>query len=667
MNESNTKLILHIDDEESIRLSVQGFLEDYNFEVVTAENGKIGLEKFKELSPDLVLVDLRMPEVDGLDVLAEVCNSSPETPIIVISGTGVIGDVIEALRLGAWNYILKPIQDLSVLIHAVNAALERASLMRDNKDYQQNLEKRVIEQTKILRKKNIELKNSEEYFRSIIENSNDIILIIDEENSILYKSPSYTRIMGYSLGESLKKNIFDYIHPEDKSIATKTFDDVQSKPGQIKNMTFRYKCSNDSWRYLEGTATNLLHLLSVHGIVLNYRDITERQALHHQLNQAQRMESIGTLAGGIAHDFNNLLTVINGFSDFALMKIKENDPLFKEISAIRTAGQKATDLTRQILAFSRKQVIQPKIISINNVITDLDKMIHRLIGEDIKIDVKLFPDIQNIKADPGQIEQILINLVVNARDAINHKTEKASEKKISIETDEIFFDESFTSKHIGSQSGLYICFSVSDNGIGMSEQTIEKIFEPFFTSKEKDKGTGLGLSTVYGIVKQNKGNIDVESKLNEGSMFRIYWPTTDKKLTSVISIDHLESNLISNESILLVEDDEGVRNFAYSALTDFGYKVHTAKNGKEAINLVKSEKIKIDLLFTDMIMPDMNGKELSQQLVKLLPKVFVLFASGYVDDNVLKQGELDKNINFLQKPYSINILLKKLRQIFDSK
>jgi len=431
-------------------------------------------------------------------------------------------------------------------------------------------------------------------------------------------------------------------------------------------MILRYMDPTESWRFLEGTASNLLHLLSVHGIVLNYRDATERQSLQQQLNQAQRMESIGTLAGGIAHDFNNLLTVINGFSDFALMKIKEKDPLYKELSAIRTAGQKATDLTRQILAFSRKQIIQPKIISLNNVITDLDKMIHRLIGEDIKIDVKLFPDIQNIKADPGQIEQILINLVVNARDAVNHKTEQASEKEITIETDEIYFDESFTSKHIGSQSGLYICFSVSDNGIGMSEHIKEKIFEPFFTSKEKGKGTGLGLSTVYGIVKQNKGYINLDSELNKGSSFRIYWPTTKKKLTSVISVDHLESNLIGNESILLVEDDEGVKNFALSALSDFGYKVYTANNGKEAIELIKSEKIKIDLLFTDMIMPDMNGKELSQKLKKIIPELYILFASGYVDNNLLKSGELDKNINFLQKPYSINVLLKKIRKILDS-
>jgi PAS domain S-box-containing protein len=667
MNEKKSTLILHIDDEESIRLSIQGFLEDFDYEVVTAENGKIGLEKFRELNPDLVLVDLRMPEVDGLDVLAEICESSPETPIIVISGTGVIADVIEALRLGAWNYILKPIQNMSVLLHAVESALERAFLMRDNKDYQENLEQKIFEQTEELHKKNMELKNSEEYFRSIIENSNDIVLIIDSSGKIVYESPSHMRILGYPPGELIGKNTFDNVHPEDKKHIQMLFDNMKEKVGQVENITLKYQHFDGSWRFLEGTATNLLQLSSVKGIVLNYRDITERESLQKQLNQAQKMESIGTLAGGIAHDFNNLLTVINGFSDFILMNLKDNDPFYKEVSSISSAGKKATNLTRQILAFSRKQIFQPKIISINDVISDLDKMIHRLIGEDINIDVNLIPDLPNIKADPGQIEQILINLIVNARDAINQKTEKASEKKISIETEKVCLDEFYVAKHVDSKIGLHICLSVCDNGIGMTNKHTEKIFEPFFTSKEKGKGTGLGLSTVYGIVKQNKGSIYVSSEPGVGSKFKIFWPVSDKKLTYEASRDEIKSELHGNEKILLVEDDEEVRNMAFTALKDFGYLVYTANNGIDALNLIKNKKIKIDLLFTDMVMPDMNGKELSVKLKEIFPDVIVLFASGYADNHVVQSGELDKNINFLQKPYSIKILLKKIREILENR
>ena len=662
MADKKLPLILHIDDEDSIRLSIQGFLEDHEYEVISAENGRIGLELFRTSNPDLVLVDLRMPEVDGLDVVSEVNKLAPETPVIVVSGTGVIADAVRAIQLGAWNFIEKPIQDMSVLLHAVSNGLERARLIRENRDYQENLEQKVVEQTKTLQQKHQELKNSEEFFRGIIENSSDVVLIINDAFRVIYESPSHTRIFGYSPGQIINKSFLNYAHKDDKDEIESMLHSIKAIPGQVENIKFRFRHSDESWRNVEGTATNLLMITSIKGFVINIKDITESMELQKQLSQAQKMESIGTLAGGIAHDFNNLLTVINGFSDFILMKLKENDLFHREISAIRKAGDRAKHLTRQILAFSRKEVYQPKIISINDVILDFNKMINRLIGEDIKIEINLLPNIPDIKADTSQIEQILINLIVNARDAINQKTEKASEKKITIETNQMYLDKSYAVKHLGSKEGLYVSFDVIDSGIGMTEENIQRIFEPFYTTKEKDKGTGLGLSMVYGIVKQNDGDIIVTSTPGIGSAFRILWPIAVEKPDTDTKEKAHESKLTGKGTILLVEDDEQVKNFACAALKTFGYSVYTAQNGREALELVKKRNIMVDLLFTDMVMPDMNGNELSEKLKKLIPDIRVLFTSGY-DANTSKKGALEKDINFLHKPYSINVLAKKVKEV----
>jgi PAS domain S-box-containing protein len=498
-----------------------------------------------------------------------------------------------------------------------------------------------------------------------VEQSPASIMITDLKGNIEYINPKFTEVTGYSFDEAKGKNPSILKSDETPKEMYKELWETITSGGEWKGEFHNKKKNGDLfWELayiapIKNEQRQTTHYLAVK------EDITERKLLQQQLTQTQKMESIGTLAGGIAHDFNNLLTVINGFSDLLLMKLKENDLYYKEVSAIRSAGEKATKLTRQILAFSRKQIFQPKIISINDVVSDLDKMIHRLIGEDINIDVNLYPDIPNIKADPGQIEQILINLIVNARDAINQKTEKASEKKIIIETDIIYLNDTFLEKHIGSSSGLHTCFSVKDSGIGMSNETKQKIFDPFFTTKDKGKGTGLGLSTVYGIVKQNNGSIYVYSEPGIGSVFKIYWPASKTKLTTKISEEIIESELQGNEIILLAEDDEEVRNFAFAALKDFGYLVYPVENGKKALNLVKNKNIKVDLLFTDMVMPDMNGKELSERIKEISPNICILFASGYADNYIINSGELDKNINFLQKPYSINMLLKKVREVLD--
>jgi CheY-like chemotaxis protein len=375
------------------------------------------------------------------------------------------------------------------------------------------------------------------------------------------------------------------------------------------------------------------------------------------------MEAIGTLAGGIAHDFNNILTAINGYAELALLRMEPKNPLFKEMTGILKAGKRAGSLVRQLLAFSRKQMIELRFVNVNQLIVDLNKMLRRLIGEDIHVEMNLNPALSKIKADPGQIEQILVNLVVNARDAVNMQTETASGKKITVETDNVILDRLFTRNHPGSQPGEHICITVSDSGIGMDETTKSKIFEPFFTTKDKIQGTGLGLATVYGIVKQNNGSIYVYSEPGKGTTIRIFWPVVQEP-ESDPEQDRVPVDLKGGEETLLyVEDNSDVRDFTVDALKLMGYQVLSAENGRAAIKLLKENNKNIDLLITDVIMPEMGGKELAEYFKKYNGDARILFTSGYTDHHIVHSGTLDDGIFFLHKPYTIESLSVKIREV----
>ena len=498
-----------------------------------------------------------------------------------------------------------------------------------------------------------------------VEQSPAIVLITDLEGNIEYVNPKFIDITGYSGDEVIGKNPrFLKSGKTPKETYITLWETI--KAGKEWRGEFLNKKKNGDlyWEFAHISPIKNDQGLITHFLAIQ-EDITERKRLEKQLITSQKMEAIGTLAGGIAHDFNNLLTIINGYSDMALIKIDPSNPLKKELAAIREAGRKATDLTRQILAFSRKQIYQPQLISINHIISDLNKMIRRLIGEDIKIQMTLAADLSLIKADPGQIEQILINLVVNARDAINQKTNRKSDKKIIIKSEMVFLDAAFVTDHMGSQTGKHIHLSVHDNGAGMSEEVRQKIFEPFFTTKDEGKGTGLGLATVYGIVKQNNGSIYVNSEADKGTIFNIYWPAVAESGEVKPRQEESNQDLFGKEIILFVEDEREVLDFASNALEEFGYQVYSASNGFEALEIVKSKKYQFDLLVTDLVMPDMNGKDLSEKIYAYLPDVQVLFVSGYADDSIVNSGELEEDLNFLQKPYSVRNLLQKVRTILN--
>jgi signal transduction histidine kinase len=385
----------------------------------------------------------------------------------------------------------------------------------------------------------------------------------------------------------------------------------------------------------------------------------EKTNIEQQLRQAHKMEAIGKLAGGVAHDFNNLVTIISGYSDMLLSRIGPENSTRRELEQIKKAGDRAHSLTRQLLAFSRRQMLQPKVLDLNAVVTNLEPMLQRLIGENIELVIELKPGLGQVKADPGQIEQVIMNLAINARDAMPQGG------KLLLETDNVELDEAYARRHIPTQPGSYVRLAVSDTGCGMDAATQSRIFEPFFTTKEQGKGTGLGLSTVYGIVKQSGGYIWVYSERGQGATFKIYLPRVLAPADSVQPVTHWSSLPQGKETVLLVEDEPEVRWLVRDMLQHLGYTVLEARHGIEAQVLSIQHQGPIHLLITDVVMPQMSGREIAEQLRFEHPETKVLYMSGYTDDAVVRHGVLAAEIAFLQKPFTPEALARKVREVLD--
>ncbi|HKV40061.1 MAG TPA: ATP-binding protein, partial [Blastocatellia bacterium] len=503
------------------------------------------------------------------------------------------------------------------------------------------------------------LRKSEEEHRVFFELDLAANFVSTPEGRLLKCNPAFARMFG-----------FDSVEQALDSGGSSVYLSPQARSSFLALLESRKRLERfeEDLRRRDGTTIHVIEnvigsfdaqgrLTEIRGYLM---DDTERRKIEEQLRESQKLEAIGRLAGGIAHDFNNVLTVVLGYSQLMLRKMPRSDPGYAEALEIRVAGERAAALTNQLLAFSRRQILQPTVLNLSDVVANLDKMLRRIIGEDIDLITVADPAAGMVKADPGQIEQVIINLAVNARDAM------PDGGRLTIETANVYLDESYAANHISVKPGAYVMVAVSDNGAGMDEEIMSHIFEPFFTTKESGKGTGLGLSTVYGIVKQSGGNIWVYSEPERGSTFKVYLPCVDEDVNPAVHPRLAESEHRGTEIVLLVEDETPVRQLAVRGLREAGYTVLEASGATEALRLIaEPANQQIEIVVTDVIMPGMGGKELADQVKTIRPDVKVLFVTGYTDNAIVHHGYLDAGIDVLQKPFTPSALARRVREVLD--
>ncbi len=502
------------------------------------------------------------------------------------------------------------------------------------------------------------LRRSEAEYRGLVEHAPLGIYRSTTDGRFLTVNPALIRMLGYRWAEemlSLDMARDVYAHPEQRGA-------LIAQLGHLGDAQ-----TETDWKRKDGSAITVrLNVRTVRGQAGEFEffeglveDVTEQRSLESQFRQAQRMEAVGRLAGGVAHDFNNILTAITGYSELLLEDLGATDPKRSDVEEIKAAAARATALTRQLLAFSRKQILQTQVLDLNEVVRTLDKMLLRLVGEDVKVELALAKALGAVRADPGQIEQVLLNLAVNSRDAMPNGG------NLTIETANVDLDAAYVREHAGASTGSHVMLAVSDTGIGMNAETRTHIFEPFFTTKEQGKGTGLGLSTVYGIVKQSGGSVWVYSEPGRGATFKVYLPRVEEPLEVVarVSADQLVSG--GGETVLLAEDDPSVRAVVSEVLAQKGYRVMRAPDGQAALEMARGHPAEIRLLITDIVMPGMTGRDLAEALKAERPGLRVLYMSGYTDDAVVRHGVLEEGMPYLQKPFSPRALASKVREVLD--
>jgi two-component system cell cycle sensor histidine kinase/response regulator CckA len=503
------------------------------------------------------------------------------------------------------------------------------------------------------------LRRSERHFRLLIEWSTDIFAILNANGTIRYVSPSVTAALGCPPDEAVGASASDFVHPDDLPSVAQVLATIGRDPGGAHAIQMRCRHQNGSWRLFEAIGVNLLADPAISGIVATLRDITDRNRLEEQLRQAQKMEAIGLLAGGVAHDFNNLLTVINGYGELLVPSLTPNSFQIEAVRQILTAGQTAASLTRKLLAFSRRQVVTPEEVDLNGLVERLGAMLPRLIGEDIAVVTVLAPGLGLVSADPGQMEQVLLNLATNARDAMPRGG------TLRIETVDVRVDDGAIPPIPDLAAGRYVMIGVSDNGVGMGQDIQARIFDPFFTTKEPGKGTGLGLAAVYGIVKQSGGSISVESEVGRGTSIRIFLPRISRPSEAPVSPVTPPVRPHGSETILVAEDSRPLRELARLTLERSGYTVLEAENGEAAIRIVESDDRPIHLLLTDVVMPGIGGRQAAEQILANRPTIKIVYMSGYTDDIVLRHGVVESGGAFLQKPFTTMALAQLIRTILD--
>ncbi len=518
----------------------------------------------------------------------------------------------------------------------------------------------IYQQLQIYRMRH-QLVEREALFRLISENAADMIAVVDASGKRVYNSPAYERILGYTQEELLSTSAMEQVHPDDRARVEEVAKEARAG-GAGRSIEYRMRHKNGSWRQLESTASTVRDEQGkVETLIIVNRDITERRHLEEQLRQSQKMEAVGRLSGGVAHDFNNLLGVIIGYAEFLQEGLDTANPLRASVDEILQAGKRAASLTRQLLAFSRQQVLDPKVLDLKTCVTDMEKLLRRLIGEDIELTTVMDPELGKVKADQGQLEQVVMNLAVNARDAMPQGG------KLIIRVENTVMDREFVRRYpYPVQPGPYVLLTVTDTGIGMNAETKARAFEPFFTTKEKGKGTGLGLSTVYGVVKQSGGYIDVDSAPDAGTTFKIYLPRVHEEIAAERQRGQGAPST-GNETILVAEDETALRTLTCMTLELSGYKVLQAKDGLDALEVNRKHSGSIDLVLTDIVMPGMGGRALAEELMRLRPEIRIVYMSGYTGQAVGSQGPVEPGSFYLHKPFTREALTQKIREALDSR
>ncbi|MBT3257899.1 MAG: response regulator [Deltaproteobacteria bacterium] len=658
MNTINNPKILIVDDEPDILELLSKLLTLEEYRVKTASRGREAIDLFRSEPFDLVITDIRMPGMDGVEVLKEIKQLDEDVEVIILTGFASVDSAVRTLRQdGAFDYLTKPLEDIDALIYTIDRALEKRRLRLDNNKKTEELAKANEElRIEIGERKRAEdaFRKSEEKYRILVENASDAIFIIQDE-MIKFPNPKANAMVGYSSEELAEIPFIDLIHPDDRDMVFDVLKRVfrgDEIPGAY-SLRMINKAGEELWVQLnvvflswEGQPASLSIL----------RDITQQKGMEGQLLQAQKMEAIGTLAGGIAHDFNNLLMGIQGNTSLILMDIDSSSPHYEELEKIEQYVQDGADLSRQLLGFARKGKYEVKLINLNEVIEQNCTMFGRT-KKEVTIHRKFQQDIWAVKGDMGQIGQVLMNLYLNAWDAMPRGG------NLYLMTENVILDEDFGGRH-QLASGNYVKLSVTDTGVGIDEETKKRIFEPFFTTKEMGRGTGLGLASVYGIIKNHNGIINVYSETNKGTTFNIYLPASEKHAAKKARSP--EEMLKGSETILLVDDEDMILDAGNQMLEIMGYNVLIGGSGKEAIETYKKNQRQIHMVILDMIMPDMGGGAVYDEMKKMNPDVKVLLSSGYSIEGEATEILARGCNGFIQKPFRIIKLSHEIRKILDN-
>ncbi len=694
------RTILVVEDSRTQAERLRLLLEDKGYRVELAADGREGLERVRVAPPDLIISDVVMPEMDGYAFCRAVKSTEAlrRIPFVLLTERNTPGDVFKGFEGGADNFITKPFED-EYLLERVARIFENLDLRRQgrldveitlnvggrrvvvNADKQQMIEllfatleevtrlngrllesQRVVEEYARTLEERVEertaaLRESEVKYRALFEESRDAICIVSRDGRFLDFNQATLDLYGYTSEEMARLNIEDvYVAPGERSRCQQAIDES----GFIRDHEVKL-------RKKDGTEMDCLLTATMRrardGSPAGYqgiiRDVTERKRLEEQNRQLQKMEAVGRVAGGVAHDFNNLLTVISGRTHLLLNRLEAAGQAREDLVLIQKTSERAAGLVKQLLAFSRKQILEPSVLDLNAVVDSIAPLLGRLIGEDIELAVRPGPGLGRVRADQGQLEQVIMNLAVNARDAM------PGGGRLTIEAGNVELDERYARSHVGAAPGSYVMLAVSDNGTGMDADTQAHIFEPFFTTKEEGKGTGLGLSTVYGIVKQSGGNIWVYSEPGQGTSFKIYLPRVEEPADGLAAEAPAAPPPRGSETVLLVEDDDEVRGLAREILDAFGYHVLEARRGDEAVAIAVQHAGVIHLLVTDVVMPGMNGREVAEAVARQRPETKVLYLSGYTENAIVHHGIVDRRTAFLQKPFAPDTLARKVREVLD--